>query len=403
MTPPRLALVVSHPIQYQAPWFRALARVTDLTVFFCHRLDAAGQADAGYGVPFDWDVPLLDGYRFVWLANVARRPSVFRFDGCDTPEIFERIRTGGFDVCIVSGWYLKSYVQAILACRRHGVPVLLRGDSQLKTARSTVTKTLKYVPYRLLLNSVAGHLVVGEANRRYLAYYGVAADRLFGVPHVVDTEWFAAGASQARADGSAAAIRGELDIPTEASIILFVGRLVDQKRPLDFVEAVARAARRRRVVGLVAGSGPLGGAIETRAREIGSPIRMIGFRNQSALPAVYAAAQMLVLPSDARETWGLVVNEAMACGTPAVVSDTVGCAPDLIEPHTGRVCGLGDVDGLADAIVALDDLRKSAPGAVQSALLHMTDRFSIARAANATVAAVGDVSHRLSCVTERTA
>ena len=131
----RLAIVTSHPIQYQAPWFRALAQVTDLDVFFCHRQDAAGQAEAGFGVAFDWDVPLLDGYRYHWLTNRSRRPDVSSLFGCDTPEIAGVIRDGGFDACLVCGWYLKSYLQAIQGCWRCGVPVLLRGDSQLGTVR----------------------------------------------------------------------------------------------------------------------------------------------------------------------------------------------------------------------------------------------------------------------------
>src|ERR1700741_4307399 len=96
----RVAVVASHPIQYQAPWFRALARATDLEVFFCHRQDAAGQAAAGFGVPFEWDVPLLDGYRSQWLENVAARPGVSSFSGCDTPSIEERLAAGGFSACI---------------------------------------------------------------------------------------------------------------------------------------------------------------------------------------------------------------------------------------------------------------------------------------------------------------
>src|SRR4051794_3215076 len=136
MTTRRLAVVVSHPIQYQAPWFRALAEVTDLHVFFCHQQDAAGQAAAGYGVAFEWDVPLLDGYRHSWLTNVAKQPDVSRFAGCDTPGVYDELRRGSFDACVISGWYLKSYLQSLWACRRLGIRVLSRGDSHLATGRS---------------------------------------------------------------------------------------------------------------------------------------------------------------------------------------------------------------------------------------------------------------------------
>ena len=160
----RLAIVTSHPIQYQAPWFRALAQATDLEVFFCHRQDAAGQAAAGFGVEFDWDVPLLDGYRHTWLENRARHPGVSSFSGCDTPEISARLRAGRFDACLVCGWYLKSYLQAILAARRSGIPVLCRGDSQLATTRAAAWRAAKYLPYRWLLGGIGAHLYVGKAN-----------------------------------------------------------------------------------------------------------------------------------------------------------------------------------------------------------------------------------------------
>ena len=118
----RLGILASHPIQYQAPWFRALAKETDLHVFFAHRQSAVEQGKAGFGVPFDWDVDLLSGYRHTFLSNVARVPGVNRFGGCDTPQIATEIERGRFDAFIVPGWYLKSYWQAIRACRRNRTP-----------------------------------------------------------------------------------------------------------------------------------------------------------------------------------------------------------------------------------------------------------------------------------------
>jgi len=118
----RIGFLVSHPIQYYAPIFRELARRCDLTVFFAHRQDAAGQGKAGYGVAFDWDVDLLSGYESRFLKNVARVPSTQTFAGCNTPEIAEEISAGRFDAFVVPGWSLRSYWQAVRACRRAHVP-----------------------------------------------------------------------------------------------------------------------------------------------------------------------------------------------------------------------------------------------------------------------------------------
>ena len=302
----RLAIVASHAVQYQAPLFRGLASRLDVTVFFCHRHDPEQERQAGYGQAFSWDVPVLEGYRHTWLDNVARRPGVNRFSGCDTPDIGRHLRDGRFDACLVHGWYLKSYLQAIAACRRLGIPVLLRGDSQLTTRRGLVKRALKYVPYRMLLNSVDGHLVVGSANREYLQHYGVPGDRLFDVPHAVDDAWFAPLAKQAREQGSRLRERAALGIPQGARVALFVGRLVASKRPGDLVRALAHPRLPDDVWGLFVGSGPLDEATRAQAASMNARAVFAGFRNQQALPACYAAADWLVLPSDSRETWGRV-------------------------------------------------------------------------------------------------
>ncbi|WP_422014712.1 glycosyltransferase family 4 protein [Reyranella sp.] len=348
----RIGFLVSHPIQYYAPIFRDLARRCDLTVFFAHRQDASGQGQAGYGVAFDWDVDLLSGYESHFLANVAATPSTQTFFGCSTPEIADRIAAGRFDAFVVPGWSLRSYWQAVMACRRAGVPVLVRGDSQLAGQRGGVVGRAKGVIFPHVLRRFDAGLYVGRRNRQYLEHYGVPSSRLFFSPHCVDNDAFgkASGASRDRATEGQCGGRRR---------VLFVGRLVESKRPMDLVEAAARLAAQRRPVELViAGAGDLQEPMEDAARASRVDVRFLGFVNQSKLPAVYASADVLVLPSIATETWGLVVNEAMACGIPAVVSDAVGCGPDLIQPGmTGAVAPLGDTAALAaaiDSVLAFD-------------------------------------------------
>src|SRR5438046_2253081 len=122
----RLGILSSHPIQYQVPWFRALANAMDVQVFFSHQPEAKQQGE-GFGKAFQWDLDLFTGYEHQFLSNISRCPSTDHFFGCDTPQIGEIIRGGSFDACIVSGWNLKSYWQAVRACRRGRIPVLVRG------------------------------------------------------------------------------------------------------------------------------------------------------------------------------------------------------------------------------------------------------------------------------------
>ena len=366
----RIGFLVSHPIQYYAPIFRELATRCDLTVFFAHRQTAEQQARAGFGVAFDWDVDLLSGYDSRFLVNVARQPSTDRFVGCDTPGVADEIAHGAFDAFVVPGWALRSYWQAVRACRRFGVPVLVRGDSQLGNQRNSAVRIAKAVAFPHLLRRFDGFLYVGQRNREYLLHYGVPADRLFFSPHCVDNDAFAAAAVVSRAPGRRR--------------ILFVGKLIARKRPSDLLRAVARLGGHAAEVAF-AGSGELEAELRRIAADASLQAEFLGFVNQSELPAVYAAADLLVLPSDGRETWGLVVNEAMACGLPAVVSDAVGCGPDLVEPGaTGAVFPLGDVAALAAAIESVLSLDADH---VRRRVAARVALYSPARAASAIVEA----------------
>lgn len=333
----RIGFLISHPIQYYAPIFRALAARCDLTVFFAHRQTAEQQAEIGYGVAFDWDVDLLSGYESHFLTNVSRQPSTSRFGGCNTPEIADRIAEGHFDAFVVPGWSLRSYWQAARACRRQGVPVMVRGDSQLGSPRRAMLRLAKELAFSQVMKLFDGYLYVGQRNRAYLEHYGAPANRLFFSPHCVDNDAF-------RTTGQRTGQR--------ARRVLFVGRLVPYKRPMAVVAAAAHLMAAGRSIELTfAGAGELEGSLKEAAGAAGVSANFLGFINQSGLPQVYGNADVLVLPSGAEETWGLVVNEAMACGIPAIVSDAVGCGPDLVEPGiTGEIARLDDVPALAAGI-----------------------------------------------------
>src|SRR6202140_998097 len=346
----RVGILASHPIQYQAPWFRALAHETELKVYFAHRQSAQEQAEAGFGVPFEWDVDLLSGYSHEFLRNVSRCPSVNDFAGCDTPQIREIIAREKFDAFIVCGWYLKSFLPAAPACRRAGIPVLVRGDSQLGTTRSFLRRMVKEVTHRMLLRQFDGVLYVGKRNADYLRHYGAKAERMFFVPHFVDNAWFAAKA--AITNEARARQRAQWGATGESFVALFVGKLTVKKRPLDLLQAMV--PRRKDCSGVIAvfvGAGELEADLRREADALRLPICFEGFKNQSELPPYYARADVLVLPSDHGETWGLVANEAMACGLPAIVSNAVGCGPDLIdESKTGFTFLLKDTGSLGESM-----------------------------------------------------
>jgi glycosyltransferase involved in cell wall biosynthesis len=378
----RLAIVASHPIQYHSPLFRELAGRCDVQVFYAHRATPEQQAAAGFGQAFDWDVDLTEGYAHSFLRNVAANPGGDGFGAYDTPELGDLIANGRFDAVLVPGWGVKSYWQALLAARRAGVPVMVRGDSQLDTPRSALRRLAKRALYPPLLRLFDAALYVGTRSRAYYEHYGFPADRLFHSPHCIDTAWFA---ERATAEARSAQ-RAELSATDQDYVVLFAGKLQGIKRPLDVVETCARLGDPRVRIA-VAGSGELAEAMAARARQAGVRLDMLGFRNQSLMPAAYAGADLLMLPSES-ETWGLVCNEALACARPILVSQACGCAIDLAGDRTaGEIYPTGDVGQASLKLAELINRPKAHAAIAQKSAAH-----SLAAAADGVLDALAFVS-----------
>jgi glycosyltransferase involved in cell wall biosynthesis len=371
-----LGILATHPIQYFAPLYRELAasRHVRMTVYFAHRPTAIEQG-AGFGVPFQWDIDLTGGFDHRFLTNVAPRPDLQTYTGCDTPEIAGIIARERFDVFLVSGWNTRSYRQAMRACWREGIPVMVRGDSQLVGPRNVAKALLKRIVYPRFMRRFAACLAVGTRSAEYFAHYG--ARRIVSSPHFVDNATFASRAKALRQDRTT--LRRQWGIPDDAFVPLFAAKFVEKKRPADFVRAVAAAGEG--VHGLMVGDGELRTSMEELASTVDARIAFTGFLNQTEIVRAFVAADVLVLPSDWRETWGLVVNEAMAAGLPAIVSTEAGCAPDLVLPgETGMRFDRGDVPQLTTHLGSLAHDRASARRMGVRASAHVA-RYSVTAAA----------------------
>ncbi len=350
----KLGIIVTHPIHYYIPWYKALAKhpQIDLQVYYCHQQTPQNQAEAGFGVEFDWDIPLLEGYPYQFLKNLSKSPNVFSFFGCDTPEIREIINNNKFDAFIVSGWNNKSYWQAIKACWRKDIPVIIRGDSYLET-NSIIKRAIKYPVYRWFMPKFDAYLSVGKKTTEYYLNYGANPKKIYFVPHAVDNDFFARQTAVflPKKEG----LRRSWGISKEAVVFLFAGKLINKKRPGDFVKAIQLASRKNsNIFGLIAGDGPLKTDLEKKVIKEKIPVKFTGFLNQNEISKAYTVSDCLVLPSGIGETWGLVVNEAMASLLPAIVSDKVGCGPDLISPgRAGEIFHYGDIGKLSEILLRL--------------------------------------------------
>lgn len=340
----RLAIVTTHPVQYYAPWFRHLANEVDLRVFYLWDFGVTEQVDRGFGQAVRWDVPLLDGYAHEFVPNRAKRPGTHHFWGIDNPTLPERLRAFGPDAVLCVGYNYATFARLLLGRRW---PLLLRGDSHRLVPRRGLKAWVNQRILRVVFSRFSAFLSVGAANRDYLRQHGVGEDRIYFSPHAIDNARFL-GASSAVED--ARRWRSELGIPADRTVILFVGKFEEKKRPLDLLAAFRRAGLSSAAL-LFVGAGKLEASLREAASGV-PDVYFAPFQNQTAMPRTYAAGDLLVLPSfGPSETWGLCVNEAMCLARPAVVSTHVGCGRDLVVPgETGFVFPAGDVSALAGCL-----------------------------------------------------
>jgi|HubBroStandDraft_1064217.scaffolds.fasta_scaffold02322_9 glycosyltransferase involved in cell wall biosynthesis len=355
-TPVRLAYVVSHPIQYQAPLLRRIAREPDidLTVLFGSDFSVRGYKDEGFGVEVIWDVPLLNGYRSQFLPRLRDTGNVSPLSPISR-GILRRLRNAdgspAFDALWVHGYASVNALHAILAANTLGIPVLLRAESWLADRpRNIATLAAKQLFFRLLRPAIAATLPIGSRNRDYWAHYFGPDMPQFLMPYAVDNTWFA----QRTAAADPSELRAELQLTPGRPIILFASKLQARKHADHLLEAYSRlcaAAPNPQPYLLIVGDGEERTRLESRARELSlEGLRFPGFRNQSELPAFFALSDVFVLPSR-HEPWGLIVNEAMAAGCAVIVSDEVGAHADLItDGIEGYVYPVGDIEALTTAL-----------------------------------------------------
>lgn len=347
----KVLLVATHPVQYAAPLHRLYAKDPriDLTVAYCSLQGAEARLDPDFGEEFSWDVPLLDGYRWVHPTNRSLRPRTGGFLGLVNPGLWRLIRSGEFDVVVCYGYRAVSFWIAAIAAKWSGSTLVFTTDAHSWDVREGPEwrSTLKRLVVPRIFSFGDAVLAPSSATVAHLRQMGVDERRIFLTPYVVDNEFFARAA-----DGSRPQLRRSWGVPDDAPVALYVAKVVSWKRPQDLLKAAARVEGLHVVL---AGSGALRPELEMLAaqKNLTGRVHFLGFVNQSQLPPIYAAADFLVLPSE-YEPFGVVVNEAFASGRPAIVSNACGVAEDLVAGRqTGFVFPVGDVSALRECLRAL--------------------------------------------------
>jgi len=388
-----LAILTTHPIQYQVPLWRALAKEARIPFEVWYLSDHATRPsfDSEFKQTFAWDVDMLKGYPSRFLKTNSNH-DVARFSKLRLAEsLRERLKSQKVKALWIQGWQVAAYWQAVWQANSVGVPVWLRGESNDLAPVPAWKKPIKKLALKKLFSKVSKFLYIGEANHRFYKSFGVPDEQLSPAYYCVDNEWFKQRAEELRPQRDE--IRRDWRIPEDSFCVLFAGKFIPKKRPLDVVKAVSQLKEANPLEPahiLFVGSGELGNAIRSECKIVydaecsskgldlksvnGEPAASFaGFLNQSEICKAYVAADCLVLPSDYGETWGLVVNEAMAADLPCITSDACGCAEDLVATvDTNLRCSLGDIASLSKA---LQRVSQNPPS--QSLIRTQVDRFRI--------------------------
>jgi glycosyltransferase involved in cell wall biosynthesis len=335
MTRTRILAISEIPTPYRLPLYRALAARDDLDleVVFC----AAAQPDR------PWQIQdALAGVPHRVLRNIPLqlRPNTGGFVYEINPEIFGVLHDARPDLIVVGGYAVFAEQAAIGFARARGIPYVLHSESHLLKPRSAAVRGAKRVLLPGIVGGAAAGLAVGSPAARYLTAYGLSPGRIRIFPNTIDVARYRADAESARA--RATEIRQAHGLPERYH--LYAGRLIEIKGIRDFLQARALLGADAPPA-VVVGDGPL-------APEVANAdgVLHLGFQQRDTLVELFALADATVVPS-LSESWGVVVNESLACGTPVIASDAVGAAEDLIRPGVnGRVYPAGDVRALAETL-----------------------------------------------------
>ncbi|MBB6128037.1 glycosyltransferase family 4 protein [Mucilaginibacter lappiensis] len=351
----RLAIITTHPVQYYAPVFKLLTESPgiEIRVFYTWGEKAIEKFDPGFGQKVDWDIPLLQGYDFEWVTNTASDPGSHHRNGIINPGLINQINQWQPNALLVFGWAFNSHLKAI-RYYHHKLPVYFRGDSTLLDIKPGIRAFLRSVFLKWVYRHVDHAFYVGANSKTYFKKYGLTDQQLTFAPHAIDNERFSADRTQ-----EALQLRQSLGIADDDTLILFAGKFEDKKSPQLLIDAFL-ALNKPAAHLLLVGGGILEIPLKTRA-STNKRIHFMDFQNQSNMPVIYQAADLFCLPSKGPgETWGLAVNEAMAAGTPVLVSNKVGCAADLVIP--GITGDIFDSENLSDITQKLGALLKDRSG-----------------------------------------
>lgn len=351
----KLAIITTHPIQYNAPLYRLLTERgrMKLKVFYTWSQAKEKVQDAGFGRVIYWDIPLLDGYTYEFVENTAKNTGRRNFWSIKNPCLIQKIKKYDPDAILILGWNFYSHLK-VMRYFKGKVPVWFRGDSHLLDEAPGIKQALRRLFLRWVYRHVDKAFYVGTNNKKYFLTHGLKEEQLVHARHAIDNQRFFDD-DEKQYERRAKEWRKELGYKEEDIIILYAGKFEPVKNLELLLNAFNSIYKNNVQINLrllLIGNG----ISESRLKAIAGQnplVRFLPFQNQSKMPVVYRIGHLICLPSKS-ETWGLAVNEAMACGRPVIVSDKVGCAADLVKKEwNGFVFNSGSEADLENNLLRL--------------------------------------------------
>ncbi len=366
----KLAIISTHPIQYNAPLFRMLAKRNNIEpkVFYTWSQSEAGiKFDPGFGQEVEWDLPLLEGYDYCFSKNIAASPGSHHYKGIDNPHLINEINAWSPNAILIYGWSFKSHFK-LMRYYKGKIPVLFRGDSTLLDEKPGIKKIIRRVLLNFVYHYIDIGLYAGVANKAYFKAHGINEEALLFMPHAIDNKRFAGYLHEKHQSIS---LRNQLGIPDSALVFLFAGKLELKKQP-DFLAEAFLALKNPNIFLIIAGSGALDNSLQTKYG-VQKSIKFVGFQNQQQMPLLYSSCDVFVLPSQGPgETWGLCINEAMAAGKAIIASNACGATYDLVENNmNGFIFKKDDKDSLQKCLQYFIDNKNAAITMGETSLLKI--------------------------------
>jgi glycosyltransferase involved in cell wall biosynthesis len=345
----KIAIVTTHPIQYQSPLFKqaSLWNKFKVDVYFASKHGYKSKyIDKDFKKKFNWNINLLSGYNYFFSTKNDYNINSFFLSFKNLKNTLFKIK---YDAILLFGWNNILYIKAFFLAKLYKIPIILRVETNSTQKINYFKKNIKYLILYILFKYIDYFLYIGSLNKKFYLNLGINSKRLYPAPYSVDNNFFL----------NKKKISIFIKKKFKKKTILFVGKLIERKNVEEFLKLAELFKNDNRFNFLVVGDGhQIKLCNEFVINNKLSNIKIVGFINQKELRVIYQKSFLLIVPSK-YETWGLVINEAMAAGLPVICSRNCSSSRDLIiNGKTGYVYNLGDIKFLKKLIIELSTNKK---------------------------------------------